>query len=482
MENSKQRKIIDNKYIIKKQIGNGAQGEIYLVEKNKENNELVVKVINPGLMEKDEKINFLNEIEILQKLSNKEKKYVPFFYESGEGFLKRENEDESNLVKRLYLVIDYAEKGDLFYYFEKAAKGFKEKHAKVIFKKIVEDIKYCHEHNICHLDIKIGNILLNHNYEPIITDFGLSKLIFDEKGIPIKYKNISGTPHYMSPQILELGTYSGSEADIFSLGVVLFNLVTGDFGFQVAHLKDKSYGLIIRRNILKYWNSISDRIPHVSSLSEEFKDLYLKMIAYRPEKRPSIEEILKHPWMQEINDMNEDQLTELNNEIIEEFMNLEDKKNDANITIETTQDTANIEPEYISRGDDSLEEKYDMSIKIKQIKLGDKFANNYIKINGNIIPHKFMNSLVESIQNKFDDDCTIIRSKEKLKFEVYFDLNKKYDIEQLEEFDNSCVMKVKLYEEDKGGYLVNFIKVKGDIEDYHEYFLKIQKIIKELLN
>ena len=58
----------------------------------------------------------MNEIEILKKLSNAEKKYVPKLYDYGNGYLKTEgsNEDESDLVKRLYLVIDYAEKGDLF--------------------------------------------------------------------------------------------------------------------------------------------------------------------------------------------------------------------------------------------------------------------------------------------------------------------------------------------------------------------------------
>ena len=483
METKKPRRIIDNKYLIKNRLGYGAQGEIFLVEKIKENNIYVVKVIKEDKTTSKEKSNFINEIEILKILSNEEKKYVPFLYDHGEGFLKieGENEDENNLVKRLYLVISYAEKRDLFYYLKSASRGLKELHAKLIFKKILEGIQYCHEKNICHLDIKIGNILLDEKYDPIIADFGLSQEISDSKGIPLQKSDVVGSPSYACPQIWIKEPYKGIDADIFSLGVVLFNLVTGNFGFGIAIQKDAFYNLIVKKFDKKYWDTISSKLPQLLEVSDEFKNLYLRMVSYKPERRPRIKEILNDPWMKEINDMNEDQLNELNNEIIEEFMKLQEKKNDLNETLQTTQNTENFEEQFNSRGM-SLEQKFEDNIKIKKIKKGEKFADHFIKIKGDINPIYFMNNLLDKIQNKYEDSYFII-SETKLKFEVNFDMEQKYETDtEFDERDNSCVIKIKMYEDEEGGYFVNFIKMKGDIEDYYQLFLDIKQIIKEILN
>ena len=127
----KQRKILDNKYILKKRIGYGAQGEVYLVVKIEDNKEYVAKLRTKEKEETKEQYHFMNEINILNKLKNKEKRYVPFLYDSGASFIKNEGEDidENNLEKVLYLIIDYASKGDLFYYIQKTPNRFKELHS-----------------------------------------------------------------------------------------------------------------------------------------------------------------------------------------------------------------------------------------------------------------------------------------------------------------------------------------------------------------
>ena len=479
----KPKRIIDDKYIIKNRLGYGAQGEIFLVEKIENNNTYVAKLIKEDKASSKEKNNFINEIEILKILSNEEKKYVPYLYDYGEGFVKKggENEDEINYVKRLYLVINYAEKRDLFYYLKIASRGLKEIYAKMIFKKILEGIQYCHEKNICHLDIKIGNILLDEKYDPIIADFGLSQEISDSKGIPLQKNDIVGTPSYACPQIWLKEPYKGIDADIFSLGVVLFNLVTGNCGFGIAIQKDIFYNYIMKKFDNKYWDMISTRLPQLSEVSEEFKDLYIRMVSYKPERRPRIKEILNDPWMKEINDMNEDQLNELNNEIINEFMKKKKKKNELNETIQSNQNTANIGDDMNSRGME-IEQKFEGNIKIKKIKKGEKYANHFIKIKGDINPFNFMNILIDKIQEKYED-CNFNISKTKLKFEAFFDMEQKYETDtEFDEQDNTCVIKIKMYEDEEGGYFVNFIKMRGDIEDYYQFFLDIKKIIKEILN
>ena len=485
MENNKPRRIIDNKYYIKKRIGHGAQGEIFLVEKNDDINEFIVKIIKRNQIKPQDKKNFSNEIEVLKKLKNEEKKYVPYLFDSGSGYLKKEGEieDENSLEERLYLVIDYASKGDLFYYI-KVSGGFKELYAKVIFKKILEDIQYCHQKNICHLDIKIANILLNENFDPKIADFGLSQEIADSDGIPFKKIGFVGTPSYMCPQMLENVPYLGIDADIFSLGCILFNLVTGNGGFGSSYKKDDFYTKIKNKNYQVYWSNIQSLIPKCSDLSEEFKDLYLRMVSYNPMKRPRINEILNDPWMKEINEMNEEQLNELNQEIAEEFMKLEDKMNSSNEMSQSSQNTENMEDDVISRGMD-LDKTFGDNIVIKKIKKGDKFANHSIKIKGNIDPIHFMNLLMGKIKIKYEDECIFeIENEEKLKLEIIFEIKQKYEIDdvQLNNENNICLIKIKIYEDEEGGYLINFIKVKGTIEDYYERFLSIKDIIKEILN
>ena len=341
MENKKkQRKILDNKYIIKKRIGYGAQGEVFLVEKIEDNMEYVAKLRIKEKEETKEQNHFINEINILNKLKNKDKRYVPYLYDSGEGYIKKEGEDidESNLTKVLYLIIDYASKGDLFYYIQKAQNGFKEVHSKVLFKKILEGIKYCHESNICHLDIKIPNLLLDENFEPIITDFGLSQAIYNLDNTPIQKIDLVGTPQYICPQMWLKKPYTGIDADIFSLGVVLFNLVTGKFGFGISVVNDKFYKDIANKYYELYWNQLAMNIPYISKVSDEFKNLYIKMISFKPEKRPRINEILNDPWFKEINTMTEEELNKIQEEIMEEFVSLEAKKNsdNENISRQTT--------------------------------------------------------------------------------------------------------------------------------------------------
>ena len=496
MEVIKPREILDDKYVMKKKIGYGAQGKIYLVENIDNKDEVVVKLREKEDLLDIEKHFFLNEIEILKKLRNEEKKHVPYIYDSGEGYIKKEGINEDNLKKNLYLIMDYASKGDLFNYIKKNPTGFGELHGKLLFKKIVEGIKYCHDNNICHLDIKLANILLGNNYCPKITDFGLSQEITND--VIKEKKKFVGTLQYMCPQILSKEPYFGIEADIFSLGVVLFNIVTGKYGFKLSLKNDNYYSYVAARSYKSYWDKLSSIIPNVSNYSDEFKDLYIRMISFKPERRPRINEILNHPWFKEINDMSEEELSKLEVEIMEEFLALEEKKNKDNESIHSNQNT-----DYTDNASNrgiSLEKLFNNSIEIKRINKGDKFANNYLKING-INPVDFMNLLVNYINKKYEQTCNIEMSDKKLQFEVNFEIKLEYDndehekleeneeieeqkkFEKLEEeYNNNCYIKIKMYEDTEGGYLLNFIKMKGDIDNYYKYFLEIKDMVKELLN
>ena len=149
-----------------------------------------------------------------------------------------------------------------------------------------------HEAGICHRDLTPTNILIDINLNPIITNFIIS-LIFKENE---KLQDIAGTPKYMSPQILMMEEYDGIKNDIFSLGKLLLNMV---LGMNICFQSEKGnhyYALIINKLFEEFWRDILGS----STVSEDFKNLVVRMIAYDENERPTIDEILKDKWFDEL--------------------------------------------------------------------------------------------------------------------------------------------------------------------------------------
>lgn len=79
------------------------------------------------------------------------------------------------------------------------------------------------------------------------------------------------------------------------------------------------YRLIKEKNYDKYWKYL-DKYLGIKNLPEEFKKLFVKLVAYNPEERPTIKEIRNDVWMSDVNNANEEKLTHLREKMIEEFM------------------------------------------------------------------------------------------------------------------------------------------------------------------
>ena len=310
---------IYGQYEKKDAAGSGGCGQVFLAVKandNKDKKAYILKTVSEESKQLESDIQSLrNEIRILLYLNNPTNpcQNIPLIYDCDVNNYKKEDEKEckenkiqekDDMKARPYYVTDYFTKQNLYYYVVNTDDDFSEKHAKVIFKKIVEAIKYCHDRNICHLDIKPGNIMLDNKFEPVIIDFGFATEIRDQNKNIKKLDKFYGTKQYKCPEIWEEKEYSGEKADIFSLGVVLFNLVTGRIGFQTSKTDDEIYNLIIEGEkngtYENYWDSIKGA---VKELSENFKNLYIKMVAYNPDNRPTTQQILDNPWFEEINNL-----------------------------------------------------------------------------------------------------------------------------------------------------------------------------------
>ena len=454
--------VVNNRFIIQNEIEKGGYGKIYLATDIKGENKYALKVL---LLERTSQIeidNFQHEIEILRKLYKKENSYVLKLYDSGVLLTK------NNLTTN-YFIVDYAEKGDLHLYLKNSNGGFGEKYAKILFKKILEGIQFCHEKNICHFDIKVANILLDEKYNPIINDFGLSQEI-ESNGKINQFSGLRGTRYMMCPQMFEEGkTYNGIDADIFSLGVLLYQLVTSGRGF--LNVNRNSYQNIKDKKYEKYWENNF----RSEELSDEFKKLFIRMVAYEPSERPRIKDILKDSWFEEINNLlknNKEEYEKLEQKYIQYMKKIEDKIHNQN------EDIIEIKPKNEENQEkeaikgilfDDKEQIFDESMEPKKLKENKKLKYS-LKIKGYINPINFMSSLFYKIIQNYDkDEIYLEASKTKLTFQIIFE----------NEDGEEGIMRIKLYESEYNEYILSFNKTKGNIEIFYDNFLKIKEIIKK---
>ncbi|GIX86962.1 hypothetical protein CDAR_537076 [Caerostris darwini] len=182
--------------------------------------------------------------------------------------------------KTLYLVMEYASGGEVFDYL--VAHGrMKEKEARAKFRQIVSAVQYCHQKRIIHRDLKAENLLLDGEMNIKIADFGFSNEFVPGQ----KLDTFCGSPPYAAPELFQGKKYDGPEVDVWSLGVILYTLVSGSLPFDGANLKE------LRERVLrgKY------RIPFY--MSTDCENLLKKFLVLNPGKRASLEAIMKDKWM-----------------------------------------------------------------------------------------------------------------------------------------------------------------------------------------
>lgn len=135
--------------------------------------------------------------------------------------------------KHMLIVMEYAGGGDLLRLIKKKGK-LDEGDTKYIFKQIVYGIAHIHCRSVIHRDIKLDNILLDSEKGVKICDFGVSKII--KKGQVIQEQ--CGTPAYLAPEIILDKGYEGFFVDVWSLGVLLYAMLTGTVPFKAPNLEE----------------------------------------------------------------------------------------------------------------------------------------------------------------------------------------------------------------------------------------------------
>jgi len=249
-----------------KVLGEGSYGRVHIAYDKITGEECAVKVLDKSKMDKEGLQRVYFEAEIMKKLSHKNILQV-----------KNITEDKENV----YIVMDYARNGDLLEYVN-SKKKLTEEEAREIFIQIVEALNYTHNKNIIHRDIKLENILLNENNEVIIGDWGFAGYWSTENKIKCKWGSIL----YAAPEVFLGREYTGPEIDIWSLGVVLYAMVTGRLPFGGANNNE------IAMNIVEG----NFKLP--STCSKSLSDLIHSMLTVDSQYRIKMNDIKEHPWLQ----------------------------------------------------------------------------------------------------------------------------------------------------------------------------------------
>ena len=278
--------ILNSQFYLIKPIGKGASGSVFLSysihDKKEEKTLYAIKILE----HKGPNNEYINscEVNFLEKINHKN---ILKVYGHGLGIL----ETSSGLKKQVYYIImDYSNHGSLLSQIE-GNKGFGEEFGRLIFAQLLDGLEAIHNSNIVHRDIKLENIMLSGNdYTLKYVDFGFAT----EKSNGY-LTTFLGSPNYAAPELHLKQPYLGVYEDIFSLGVTLFILVTGQLPFILPLPNDPLYKFICRSDYFSYWKNRNEKV------SQSFMELFNNLIAFDPSQRPSISEIRNSKWMKEIN-------------------------------------------------------------------------------------------------------------------------------------------------------------------------------------
>uniref|UniRef100_A0A336LRR4 MAP/microtubule affinity-regulating kinase 3 n=1 Tax=Culicoides sonorensis TaxID=179676 RepID=A0A336LRR4_CULSO len=253
------------KYKLLKTIGKGNFAKVKLAKHVPTGKEVAIKIIDKTQLNSSSLQKLFREVRIMKMLDHP-------------NIVKLFQVIETD--KTLYLVMEYASGGEVFDYLVLHGR-MKEKEARAKFRQIVSAVQYCHQKKIIHRDLKAENLLLDSEMNIKIADFGFS----NEFTPGSKLDTFCGSPPYAAPELFQGKKYDGPEVDVWSLGVILYTLVSGSLPFDGSTLRE------LRERVLrgKY------RIPFY--MSTDCENLLRKFLVLNPAKRASLETIMKDKWM-----------------------------------------------------------------------------------------------------------------------------------------------------------------------------------------
>jgi serine/threonine protein kinase/Ca2+-binding EF-hand superfamily protein len=260
---------IEDDYVLGKELGRGRFSVVCECVHKITNKHCAVKIIDKSSIEPEEKTLLRTEIAVLKLVNHPNIIRLEGLYES---------------KQYIYIVMEMLKGGELFERIVGRPR-FSELEAAKLMRPLLESVAYLHDLGIVHRDLKPENILCGDELDDLkIADFGLSKMTLPKE----KMDAACGTLSYVAPEVLTMQGY-GKEADLWSVGVILFLLLCGKLPFD-----GEDHNEIIRSTIqadLKVNPNVWNR------LSEDAKSMITSLLNKNPKERISARDALKHPFI-----------------------------------------------------------------------------------------------------------------------------------------------------------------------------------------
>ncbi|XP_065845039.1 RAC-gamma serine/threonine-protein kinase-like [Oscarella lobularis] len=258
-----------------KVLGRGTFGKVCVAREKTTGELFAVKILKKDvIIAKEEVAHTLTENQVLKTTKH------PFLTSLRFSF---------QTEKRLYLVMEYAQGGELFFHLSKE-RMFSEERSRFYACEIILAIKYLHENSIVYRDLKLENILLDRAGHIKLADFGLCK---QDVTMDKKTTTFCGTPEYLAPEVLEEEEY-GRSVDWWGVGVVMYEMICGRLPFYNRD-HEVLFELILTQDV-----KFPDRC------GERARSILSGLLEKDPTKRlggsqRDAEEIMEHVFFSEVN-------------------------------------------------------------------------------------------------------------------------------------------------------------------------------------
>ena len=217
-------------YKIESVLGEGGMGTVYLGIHSQLGRKVAIKMLHPNLSKHAQlRERFKNEASALANLQHPNIIALYDYYENEDG---------------LFLIMEYVEGKELSDYISEVSGPMNDEEATFVFKQVLDAFDYAHSKGVVHRDIKPSNILITSDKTVKVMDFGIAKILDNQKSLT-KTGTQMGTVYYMSPEQVK-GEKVDQLSDIYSLGVTLFQMLTGQCPYKSDTTEFQIYNSIVK--------------------------------------------------------------------------------------------------------------------------------------------------------------------------------------------------------------------------------------------